>query len=54
MGQHPANPPKPNKPASQMKQEAAKSSTKGGQKVTRETTHTRQEVLEQNRHPQNR
>ena len=54
MAQKPANTPKPSKPASNVEKEAAKASTKGGQKITRETTNTRQEVLEQNRHPQNR
>ena len=54
MGQNPSKTPKPSKPSGATEKEAAKASTKGGQKVTRETTNTRQEVLEQNRHPQNR
>jgi hypothetical protein len=54
MGQNPSKTPKPSRPSSGTEKEAAKASTKGGQKVTRETTNTRQEVLEQNRHPQNR
>ena len=54
MTKKPANTPKPVKPASSVEKEAAKASTKGGQKITRETTNTRQEVRDQTHHQQDR